>query len=182
VKKFEMIVISLFRQKFVVGYVLLLAFIGPARGAENVIANARLVFEGLGPLRIGMTVKAIEAAGFRVKIDEGFDVNQCALADVVGYKNIQLMFEDGKVSRVEVYDHTHATLGGVRVGDSVAHVKKIHGRRLVIEQHKYDDEGHYLIVFSLDKKRALVMETDGKVVTQLRTGLSSSAQYVEGCL
>jgi hypothetical protein len=137
-----------------------------AASSPPALDQFRLTLNGLGPLRIGMTLKEVEDAGFRVKEQ----------------KHVWLMFENGRVVRVEVHGGRTTTFRGVRVGDTEKQVRKIYGARLIVEPHKYDDNGHYLVVFSTNRKQALVMETDGKVVTEFRAGLAEPAQYVEGCL
>ena len=42
--------------------------------------------------------------------------------------------------------------------------------------------GHYLTVRTRDKKFAIVFETDGARVTEIRAGGVPSVEYVEGCL
>jgi hypothetical protein len=146
------------------------------------LENFRLTLGGLGPIRIGMTLKEVEDAGVRIKIDNNFDPNECAPAEVIGQRTLRLMFEEGRVSRIEIYGDHIATLSGARVGYTEEKVSQIYGRRLTVQPHKYDDLGHYMILLSTNKKYALVMETDGKVVTEFRAGFALPAQYVEGCL
>ena len=72
--------------------------------------------------------------------------------------------------------------GGARVGMAEPAVKALYGGRLSVEPHHYDADGHYLVLFSDDRSRALVLETDGARVTLARAGEARAAQYVEGCL
>jgi hypothetical protein len=57
----------------------------------------------------------------------------------------------------------------------------IYGTNLALEPHQYIERGHYMIVKTPDKSRALVMETDGSKVTQIRGGLVPAVFYMEGC-
>ena len=91
------------------------------------------------------------------------------------------MVEKGRIVRVETKDRRFRTASGARVGDSEATVRRIYGRRLEVTAHKYDEHGHYLIVRSTDRRYALVMETDGKKVVFIRSGVVPAAEYVEGC-
>jgi hypothetical protein len=83
--------------------------------------------------------------------------------------------------RVETKDRRFRTASGARVGDSEATVRRIYGRRLEVTGHKYDEKGHYLIVRSSDRRYAMVIETDGKRVVFIRSGVLPAAEYVEGC-
>ena len=91
------------------------------------------------------------------------------------------MVEHNRVVRVETKDRRFRTASGVRVGDSEERARKVYGKRLEINRHKYDEDGHYYIVRSADRRRALVMETDGKTVVSIRAGLVPAVEYVEGC-
>jgi hypothetical protein len=96
-------------------------------------------------------------------------------------RHIRLMFESGRATRVEVLGGPTPTWSGIRVGATEEQVRQTYGTRLVVRPHKYDPHGHTMIVFSRDKQRALVLDTDGTVVREFRAGLAASAQYVEGC-
>lgn len=146
-------------------------------------ADSRLTYSGLGSLRIGMTLRDAKRAGFKIVVDDQFsDLDSCGLARVAGYDNVQLLFEANRIARIEIYDGQFATFSGARVGDTESDIRRIYGARVKVEPHKYDPNGHYMIVSSDDKKYALVFETDGKTVTDLRTGLVPAVHYVEHCL
>ena len=51
-----------------------------------------------------------------------------------------------------------------------------------IEPHKYDENGHYLILEANDGRAAIVLEEGGGKVTDIRAGLKPSVEYVERCL
>jgi hypothetical protein len=139
-----------------------------------------LTFYGLGPLKIGMPATKLRSAGFRFKVQNFGDINDCAQVIILGQKDVGLMFENGRISRIEIYTKSISTFSGARISNSEEEVKRIYGKRMLIEPHRYDDRGHYLKVFSSDKKSSLVFETDGHLVTEMRAG--PGAEYVEGCL
>ena len=153
---------------------------GPAIAAPR-LDRFRLTFDGLGPVHVGMTRGQVRAAGLRVPLGRGQDANACAQVAVDSDRHVRLMFEEGRVTRVEVLGGQTPTWSGIRVGATEEQVRKTYAGRLVVRPHKYDPGGHTMIVFSRDGHRALVLETDGKLVTQFRAGVAASAQYVEGC-
>jgi hypothetical protein len=53
---------------------------------------------------------------------------------------------------------------------------------LEISPHDYADDGHYLTLYTADKKYAILFEEFGGRVQEVRAGLASSVEYVEGCL
>ena len=95
---------------------------------------------------------------------------------------VQLMIENGKVTRIDITDALHQTVLGIRVGDTEAQAQTAYGGTLEIRPHKYDEYGHYLIMRSQDRKSAIAFETDGKRIVKMRAGVLPSVEYVEGCL
>lgn len=142
---------------------------------------AKLTFDGLGPIRLGMSLKDLQANGVKLKKSKIVS-GSCRQSTVSSNSEVRLMFENGVITRVEIRGRSIETLSGVRVGFTEAKVRQVYGSRVVVEPHKYDPTGHYMKVFSRDRKKALVFETDGKRITNFRAGISESAQYVEGCL
>lgn len=144
-------------------------------------AEARLSLDGLGPIRIGMTSAQLRRAGVRhAKADDTFGgLQACAQVRVLGRPGVVLMFESGRVSRIEIDRPGIRSLSGAQVGDTEDAVKRLYGARLAVEPHKYDETGHYLVVRAADGSASMVFETDGRVVTEMRAG--PAAGYVEGC-
>lgn len=138
--------------------------------------------DGVGPLRVGMTVdeanRAVEGG-----LDHTSGLEEC---DYVRPKNgpagVLLMVVDGRIARADVDSVLVATSQGVRPGDAESRVRGVYpGAR--VEPHKYVD-GHYIIALPnapADTLHRLVFETDGKVVTRMRGGVYPPVEYVEGC-
>lgn len=96
------------------------------------------------------------------------------------YPKAEFMVEDGVVTRADVEAGVPNILE-VPVGMPLSKVK-IKYPKVHIEQHHYDEEGHYLIFKSRDGKKVIVMEEGGGKVTNIRGGIEPSVEYVEGCL
>ena len=162
---------------------LIFTFAAASMASPQKFADSRLTYSGLGSLRIGMTLRDAERAGFKIVVDEQFsEISVCGLARVSGYDNVQLLFEENRIARIEIYDRKFSTFSGAKVGDTENDIRQIYGARVKVEPHKYDPNGHYMVVSSSDKKYALVFETDGKTVTDLRAGRIPAVHYVEHCL
>jgi hypothetical protein len=67
----------------------------------------------------------------------------------------------------------------VSIGMSLARVKALHPR-MRIEPHKYDDEGHYLILDSSDGSSAILFEEGGGKVTDIRAGKNLRSNTLRG--
>lgn len=140
-----------------------------------------LTFEDLGKFRIGMTraqVKRVDAT-----TDWHVESNrmECEQISPKGNSKVRLMFEDGRLSRIDVADPRIATWRGARVGMLESQLRRQYAGRLRTEPHKYVDDGRYLKLTSANGKLAMIFESDGKRVTTFRAGLAQSVGYVEGC-
>ena len=142
--------------------------------------------DGIGPVRIGMTVAEAELALQRRLVSEWPEEpdNSCAYYSArPAIEGLAFMVVGGRVVRYDVHDLTVRTKSGVAVGDPVARVRGIYGRRLEVMPHFYSgpDES-YLTLWSKDRKTAIRFETrEGKVGT-FYAGYAEQVQYVEGCL
>ena len=153
---------------------LLLIFVVLAAAA----AKPTLTFDSYGLVVFGTRLPDIEnKLGEKAEIAP---VNpSCSYVKFKRYADAAFMMEDGVITRADVTEDAPNALG-ITVGTSFSEVKRKFPN-VIVEQHAYDSGGHYLILKSADKKKAIVMEeSDGKV-TRVRGGLIPSVQYVEGC-
>jgi hypothetical protein len=140
-----------------------------------------LTMDGFGPMRIGMTRAQVEATGAHITPDELFDPEHpesCWQGQVEGKPGVVAMFDDNRLVRVSLGTADFATRSGARTGMSVAQVQAIYGGRLRAASYQ---DGDWLLLYSADHRRALVMATDGNVIW-ISAGEAHAAQYVEGCL
>lgn len=149
--------------------------------AKSELIDQRLTFKGLGRIHIGMTEAELMHEGFELKARLG-DYSECFEQPLKSNENILIMFEHKRISRIDILSPKIKTNEGIGVGYTESQVKEIYGSQVKIEPHKYDDNGHYMTVKSRDEKNAIVMETDGRRITIIRTGRLPSVQYIEGCL
>jgi hypothetical protein len=97
---------------------------------------------------------------------------------------IGLMFNDGRLVRVDVYGPGIQTASGAQVGDTEARILALYGARIEVRQHHSPPVGaHYMIFTPTDAvgDYQLLFETDGANVTRFRTGTSAAVAQVEGC-
>jgi hypothetical protein len=145
----------------------------------------RLTVDGLGPVRIGMTRKQVEAAlHTRLKGEPIEDEKSCIEMVPVGRdQGLWFMFEEYKLTRISIGQPSRVTTAkGIGVGASADQVKRAYGRRLKIEPHHYEDRpAEYLTYWTVPGKRGVRFETDGKRRVQTIHAGTSSIEYVEGC-
>jgi hypothetical protein len=138
----------------------------------------RVTADGIGPVRVGMTLAEVEAAaGVRLAAlaSDGCEYRPLRSPD----GNVLAMFTGGRVARIDVREPAAATAAGVHVGDTSTRVRELYGNAVVATPHKYTD-GQYLTV-PLRVSRRLIFETDGSVVTRYRAGRLPEVEWVEGC-
>lgn len=154
---------------------------------RSVLGRQPLTLDGLGPLRIGMTLAQVQrvlnddAVGLRKVPD-----TRCAIGvPQSAPQGLSLMFQDGRLVRVDVKAPAGtATRSGIRVGDPEARVHRLYPGRISVVPHPQDKAGHYLVFTPRDRadaNRLLMFETDGRQVTSFRAGLREAVQLTRSC-
>ena len=146
--------------------------------------------DGMGPLRIGMTLDEARAAlggDLRMNDDSADHPEGPDRCDYPRSARLPagavVMVQGQRVVRVEVDSGSIATAEGARIGDTEARIQELYPRRVTVQPHKYTD-GHYLVVrptAASDTTHLLVFETDGRVVERFRAGQKPQVEWVEGC-
>jgi hypothetical protein len=158
--------------------------------AQVSASSPRLYLRGLGAMRIGMTLSAVrQAIGDRAASLEGNEPDARSV-DACSYlrsralpAGLGLMFMHGRLARIDVREGDIRTASGIGIGSTEDDVRRVYGRRITSEPHKYID-GHYLIytpVDAVDRGLSMRFETDGRAVINYRTGRADAVQLVEGC-
>jgi hypothetical protein len=134
--------------------------------------------EGFGPIHFGMRVEAAEST-LKQRTKNKYTGEGCEYVEFRKYPNLRFMAEEGVLTRADAGRGIRNS-ARVSVGASIAKVKAMHPK-VEVRPHKYDDDGHYLILVAAGGRAALVLEeSDGKV-TAIRAGLKPAVEYVEGC-
>lgn len=146
-------------------------------GSWEEIASWELGPDGLGEIRIGMTVGEVQRATGRGMVRDEFGFPQCQSWTLEGAPSgLGITTDDGKVARIDISNRRWTTTRGIRIGDGAGKVKQRYG--VQTRPHAYT-RGHYLVTRG---KHRLVFETSssGKV-TRFRAGRRPHVEYVEGC-
>ena len=134
-------------------------------------------------LRPGITLKQAEKL-LRSKLRTSEDRPLEAFCDFVypsrGHDGLSLMIQNGVVTHIEAHKSGVLTKSGAGVGDSTAKLKRLFGKALEIEQHKYDDSGFYYYVWEKNRRRGVKFEIGGDRVVAIYAG-SETIMLVEGC-
>lgn len=154
-------------------------------GKVNWQTTPKLSLNGLGQVKIGMTLKELKALFSKVEEQDAGAGTECFYAVPKGVpKGISFMITGGKVARIDVDSANYSSMSGAKVGQTEKQVSKLYNGKLEVAPHHYDEKGHYLTFVpkdSKDKNFRMVFETDGKTVTTFRAGKLPEVEYVEGC-
>lgn len=173
--------------------VFLVMFIGTARAEPPYPV---LTIDGLGKVKLGMSVAEAEAAlGERLpRLPADPETEACEQVQPAGRDNsdVLYMIEHDRVTRIDIYAGENAdgrprrsmilTDRGIGLGDSEETIRKMYGSTVVTSHRPYTGpEGRRLAVPNGDRTAAVMFETiDGRVDT-LRVGFYPSVEYWEGC-
>jgi hypothetical protein len=98
---------------------------------------------------------------------------------------IGLMFQNGRLARVDVWKPGIRTLSGAQVGDAETRILQLYGARIEVTQHHYPPAGAHYMTFTpvdvADGGYQMLFETDGSKVTRFRIGTRAAVEQVEGC-
>ncbi len=162
--------------------------------AENT-PDQILTFDGLGPVRIGMTPsQAEEALGAKFSPKLDFEEDSCWYAHradgvdpqvyymVQDNEIVRIDIEERELGKTETVDPYISTEKGIRVGSTEEQIKEGYGAKVEISPHPYLEEaGHYLEVLRSDMQRGLLFETNDNKVTTFRSGTPDAIRLIEGC-
>ena len=158
---------------------------GPKSAGHDSVSEVALNEDGLGPIQVGMTLA--EAVNMGVLNENPTMKKECDFVfPAVGAgvpDNVGVMIVRGKVARIDVDTGSVTTEDGAKIGDTEDKIRSIYDGDVLVEPHKYVTGGHYMIVMgdSASAGKAIVFETNGKVVTNFRAGRLPEVKWVEGC-
>lgn len=156
-----------------------------AVAAPRLSSASKTQTDGIGEVRVGMTVKqAVKAAGVNLVPSYNESNYECRYVQPQsGTKNIGMMVSKDRIVRIDIYKGSSIkTLKGAGIGDSEAKIKSLYPGRIEVSPHKYT-KGHYLTFVPADRadQHRIVFETDGRRVLQYRVGKLPDVEYIEGC-
>jgi hypothetical protein len=161
----------------------LLALAGQVATAKAAASDWTLDASGFGPLKIGMSfAQAQRVAGPALRptapsLLPGPSCDQLALP---GHPGVALMFVDGVLHRVDVFQPGIRTTRGIAAGDPVEKVSQVHAG-LTRTPNAYDEREAYLTL-GPEHGRALRFETAKGRIATMYAGDWAQVQYMEGCL
>lgn len=158
------------------------------RSQDRLDRQSKLTLNGIGSLRLGMTVaEASLATGVSLNsLGQSAPGSSCSyVTPQGGPAGLNFMVIGNRIVRIDVVGNSPiATLSGAKIGDTEARIKALYPGRIEVTPHKYRPNGHYLTFVPKDPQdryNRLIFETDGNRVTQFRVGKLPEVAWVEGC-
>lgn len=173
----------------------------PIFAQAQLTERSKVAINGIGPIRVGMTVAEAEKSSGIKLVEKGARVGTggCySLVPKAAPQNLGLMVisnrEDNRIvrtqdriARVDIYKGSSiTTLSGAKVGDTEARIKSLYPGQIRVTPHKYTGRngGHYLTFVpkdASDSNYRVIFETLNGRVTQFRSGKLPEVEFVEGC-
>ncbi|MGE3596995.1 MAG: hypothetical protein AB7N70_15730 [Dehalococcoidia bacterium] len=136
-------------------------------------------YNGFGDIRVGMSIwKLLVVLGQNTTVES--IESGCTNVYRTTSDDIIYMIVEDALARVEIRTPNLPTISGITIGATEQDILAAYPDRVEISDHEYQ-EGHYLTVYSSDRKSAVVFDTDGTHVRSFRIGRLPEALYIEGC-
>lgn len=186
---------------FISTIVALLLVSFPLSAQSRLTEQAKLAIDGIGPIRVGMTIAQAEKSAGVQLVEKGaragsggcyFLSSKSGPADL-GFMVISNREDEridrtrDRIARVDVYRNSRiTTVSGAKIGDTEARIKSLYAGKIQVTPHKYtrDQGGRYLTFVpsdAADRNYRLIFETLNGRVTRFRSGKLPEVEFVEGC-
>lgn len=161
--------------------------IGTVAAITELTTQSKVAINGIGPVKVGMTVpQAAQAANTKLFVESFYENNSCYYLQAEGkLEGVGFMVTENRISRVDIDHPKITTISGAKVGDTEQKIKSLYPGQIQVTPHKYLISGHYLTLIpkdQTDKNFRVIFETDGKKVVRYRAGKLPEVEFVERCL
>jgi hypothetical protein len=177
-----------------IGTMVIFAFWVTAVNAQvQLTENSKLALNGIGPIRVGMTVdEASRSAGIKLVISGSGarDEYQCSYVEPKGEpKGIAFMVTKGRIARVDNFSNKQiTTIKGAKIGDTEDRIISLYPGQIQATSHPYQrlplTNQKYLTFVpkdAADKNYRIIFETSKNRVERFRSGKIPEVEQVEGC-
>jgi hypothetical protein len=156
-----------------------------ASGQAQLTERSKLAINGIGPIRIGMTVnEASRSAVLRLikTLSDGRPQEHCAYFDPQGGpKGISFMVINGRIARVDISNERVTTVSGIKIGDPEAKILKLYPPQQIQVASNRRKTITYIPRDAEDRNYRLIFSINGSRVSRFRSGRLPEVEYMDGC-
>lgn len=164
-----------------------------ASGQAKLTEQSKLAINGIGPIRVGMTVdEASRAAGIQLIKQHTVELNeyQCSYLKPKGEpEGISFMVTKGRIARVNINNKRITTIRGAKIGDTINRIISLYPGQIQIikaplTSRPEGNSKHLTFVpkDADDKNYRIIFETTFDRVREFRSGKLPEVEFLEGCL
>lgn len=150
--------------------------------------NSKLALNGIGPIRVGMTVdEASRAAGVRlVKGYASPHEEFCSYFKPQGEPTgINFMVTKGRIVRIDISNERVTTIKGAKIGDNEEKIFSLYPEQIRVTKNPLSGRGNNLTFVprdAMDSNYRLIFQTGiDRRVKYFRSGQLPQVEYIEGC-
>jgi hypothetical protein len=145
-------------------------------------AGDPVTLQGVGPLRVGMSLEALRSRFGATAEYEPDPESDCSYWQSAAFPGLSMMVNSGRLVRIDIEDPRYRTRSGARVGMTEREIRAIYGAQMQVEEHPYTGpEGHYLVYQARSEPFSMIFETDGNRADSFRVGYADYVSLIEGC-
>lgn len=157
----------------------------PLSAQPTLTVASRLAINGIGPIRVGMTVAEAERVS-GVRLVRAYGDAACAVVAPQGEpEDLRFVVTNGRIATVETFNPLIQTVSGANVGDTVDEVLAMYRGRLEVRPSETLPDGQDLVFVPRDQGdrtfRVYFVTQNGKVI-EMRAGRLPEVIWPEGCL
>jgi hypothetical protein len=157
----------------------------PLSAQPTLTTASRLAVNGIGPIRVGMTVAEAQQVG-GVRLVTIYGDASCAMVSPQGEpEDLRFIVTNGRIATVETFNPLIQTVSGANVGDTVNEVLALYPGRLEVRPSESVPNGQDLVFVPWDaddQDYRVYFITENNQVIKIRAGRLPEVGWYEGCL
>ena len=156
--------------------------------AENLTTESGLSINGLGSVKINMTVaQASSVAGTQIVPSRQNPNRACDYYKPAnGPEGVTFMVTEGRIATVEIETNKITTVHGIKVDDTESMIKSAYPGQIQVSRLPNSEKGKSWVLqpssFADKDLRLVFVSTNGKTVNRMIAGKVPEVNYAEGCL
>lgn len=169
-------------------HILLTIYVTFFHQPQNVNSKSLVNYDGIGSIKIGMTVERAEEVSFLQLLpitSTGLINKGCYYVEPesgFGLNYVRFLIVKEKIAAIEVNRNRNlATVAGARVGQNLSQVKSIYGTNLTSVTDKENQVIKLVYTPIKNKNNRIIFEIDSSTISSYRAGKLPEVNFSNGC-